>query len=340
MNPILQEDIDNFSLPEDLINDIRNTTFIVTGSTGLLGASIVRLLTGLNIGIKFVLPVRNAEKFHDLIGIDCKNATVIEADLTRFFETYNCDCDYIIHCASPTNGAYMQAHPVECFTFAVDSTRAVLEYCRRHPVRSCVYLSSIEYYGQLFNDEPVRESDMGFVDRQSARNSYALGKQACEFLCFSFANEYNVPVKSARLTQTFGAGISTSDSRVFAQFARSVLSHSDIVLHTEGNSAKPYVYITDCVAALLYIMLRGDNGDAYNVATPSTYVSIRELAQTYRDNFAPDINVVVDTSKGGGYAAETRVNLDASKLSALGWKPQYHLVKMIERLIDYLKYTD
>lgn len=335
MNRTLQSDIDNFSLPVDIINRLRDTRIVVTGASGLIGSSIVRCLSALNIGIRFILPVRNAKRFLSTFGPVGPDTEVVESELTPFFEQ-RFPCDYIIHCASPTDGAYMSGHPVETFQFITESTRAILDHCRRDPVGGMVFLSSIEYYGQIFNDDPITESDMGRIDHQSPRSSYPLGKQAAEFLCSAYANEYGVPTRIARITQTFGAGIRPTDNRVFAQFARSAIAHSDIVMHTEGLSAKPYLYTTDCVAALMYILTKGSDGEAYNVATPGSFVSIRELAQLYKDHFAPDINLVIDTSKANGYAAHTRVNLDASKVMALGWQPQYTLTQMLERLIDYL----
>ena len=85
----------------------------------------------------------------------------------------------------------------------------------------------------------------------SPRSAYPLGKRAAEFLCAAYAAQFGVNVKVARLTQTFGAGVASDDKRVFAQFARSVANSEDIVLHTTGESAKPYCYSTDSVSAIL-----------------------------------------------------------------------------------------
>lgn len=337
MNATLREDISSFTLPEGIVNELRGATVLITGATGLIGSSIVRCLSALDAGIKFVLPLRNAKKFEENISVGNLNALIVESDLVSFFEQTQLACDYIFHCASPTDGSYMQSHPVETYLFAVESTKAMLDYCRRTTVKSAVYLSSIERYGQIFTNDPVDETAAGYIDTQSARSSYPLGKLSAEYLCTAYAREYGVPVRTARLTQTFGAGIDAADKRVFAQFARSVINHTDIVMHTSGESAKPYVYTTDCVSALMYILTLGSAGEAYNVATPGTYISIRELACLYQRNFAPEINVVVDTSKNQGYAPATTVNLNPAKLLALGWTPQHDLTSMVGRLISYLK---
>ena len=72
-----------------------------------------------------------------------------------------------------------------------------------------------------FDDEmPLTEEMQGYVDPLNVRSSYSMGKRMCECMCVSAYKEYGVPVKIARLAQTFGAGIAASDNRVFAQFAK------------------------------------------------------------------------------------------------------------------------
>ena len=336
-NKTLREDIESFTLPPDLSEQLRGSVIIVTGATGLIGSTFVRCLHALSLGIRFVLPVRNAAKASELFEDEKDAVNIIETNLTDFFARQASGCDYIIHCASPTDGQYMCAHPAETFLLPIESTRALLDYSRQYKIKGIVYLSSIEYYGQIFDDSPVTEECEGHIDRLSPRSSYALGKQAAEYLACCYAREYGVPVKSARLTQTFGAGISPDDNRVFAQFARSVIKGHDIELHTEGRSAKPYCYTTDCVSAIIHILLKGRPGESYNVATPGTYVTIKQLAQLYRASFNPSIEVSTRLKSDSGYAPETTVNLNSDKLLALGWQPRHDLKDMIGRLIEYLK---
>jgi nucleoside-diphosphate-sugar epimerase len=337
MNRILEEDIKAFSLPQELADELRGTTIMITGATGLIGSTLVRCLYSLDLGVRFVLPVRSREKAEAMFAREADAVTIVETDLCKFFDETLSSADYIIHCASPTDGKYMSSYPVETFMLAVDSTRGMLEYARRNGVKGLVYVSSIEYYGQVFDDEPIGEAYMGYIDRRSARSSYPLGKQAAEYLAVSYALEYDVPVKIARLTQVFGAGISRNDNRVFAQFARSVIADENIYLHTEGTSAKPYCYTTDAAAALMFIMLKGLAGEAYNVATPGTYMTIRELAEMMRNLFNKKIDVEVTLYDCTSYASVTTVNLDSRRLQSLGWRPRYGMEQMLTRLVDYLK---
>lgn len=338
MNKILKEDIESFQLPNSLTSKLKDTTIAVTGATGLIGSIFVRCLQSLDLNIRFVLPVRNTHKAEGIFKDNKSGIRIVETDISEYFNTTEEPIDYIIHCASPTNGQFMTDHPVETIELAIDSTKSILQFARRsNSIKGIVYVSSIEYYGEIDSDNKVDERTTGYIDHKSPRSSYSLGKQTAEFLSYSYATEYDVPVKIARLTQTFGAGISHDDNRVFAQFARSVISGENIVLHTSGRSSKPYCYTTDCVRALVYILLLGEKGEAYNVAARGSYISIIDLAKMYRDEFNQGIKVVIDETKNKGYAPVTKVNLDPSKLESLGWEPLYGLGEMLNRLILSLK---
>lgn len=337
MKMVLTEDIKSFVENFSLKDDVKDSSILVTGGTGLIGSILVKCLLGLNANIRTTLPVRNIEKAKVIYGSNSKLLNIIECDLESYLRSMNEQFDYIIHLASPTAGKYMVEHPVETYSLALDSTKLILEYCQRNPIKSFVYVSSLEYYGQNTDDKVIKEDFLGYVDTTSPRSSYPLGKRAAEYMCTAYAKEYGVPVKIARLTQTFGAGVSTDDNRVFAQFARSIIDGKNIVMHTKGESAKPYCYTTDCVSAILYILLRGADGEAYNVANQDTYISIKDMALFLKKNFNPLVDVIVEEHPEMGYAPVTKLNLSSEKLMDLGWKPQYDLYQMFEHLIEAMK---
>ena len=338
MNHIQQEDIKEFVQNFKLQDCFAGSRFLITGATGLIGSTLVHCLLSLDRDIIITCPVRSLSKAQAIFGKDAASICLIECDLIDYLGglTPEDHFQYIVHCASPTAGGYMTEHPVETFELAIESTRMLLSYAQNAKIEGMVYVSSLEYYGQNDNDNEIVENFQGYVDAASPRSSYPIGKRSAEYLCTAYAIEYGVPAKIARLTQTFGAGVAPDDNRVFAQFARSVIAGTDIVLHTTGESAKPYCYTTDCISAILYILFKGQNGEAYNVANDETYISIKDLAEFLRDRFNPTINVVVESHPEMGYAPVTKLHLSAEKLKALGWEPNYDLKKMFGRLIASL----
>ena len=337
MNKVQELDIAEFVRTFPLSPCFERTSILITGATGLIGSTLVRCLLAIDKGVNITIPVRNREKAVAIYGVDSCRLTIVECNLIEYCNTINDSFDYIIHCASPTSSKYLSEHPVETYELSIETTRAMLQYACRYPVKGLVYVSSLEYYGQNNNDQLITEDFLGYIDAKSPRSSYPLAKRAAEYFCVAYAHEFGIPAKVARLTQTFGAGVSEDDNRVYAQFARSVIAGRNIILHTLGDSSKPYCYSTDCASAILTILLRGGNGEAYNVANQDTYISIRALAEFLRDCFNPTIEVIVEEHPEMGYAPVTKLFLSSEKLAGLGWKPQYDLKEMFRRLIEGMK---
>lgn len=342
-NRILQDDLDQLASVAPDLSKLNKKTVLVTGATGLVGSYAVRALAAINrvhnTGMTILAFVRNEQKAKECYGtlLDRGDVRLVVGDILQPVP-YDAPVDYIIHCASVTNSKQMVTHPVETIRTAVDGSYQILEFARQKKIDSMVYLSSMEVYGAPDAAKAVtEENDYGYVDVLNVRSCYPEGKRMCECLCASYAHEYDVPVKTARLAQTFGAGVSKSETRVFAQFARSVMQKQDIVLHTTGESTGNYCYTMDSVLGILYILLRGENGQAYNVCNESTTITIRDMAQMTADMSNGDIRVVFDIPKDAltyGYAPPVTMHLSSKKLRQLGWAPTVDLKEMYQRMMD------
>ena len=228
-NNILLQDIQQVVRSVDL-SELKNSSIFVTGATGLLGSFIIRVLLYLNktenYNVQIFALIRNKEKAEKVFGEHSHNDNInwIIGDIRNFNLEGN--VDYIIHGASVTSSQDFLYKPVETITTALYGTEKILETAKELKVKSLVYLSSMEVFGITDTRlDEVRESDYGYIDILNPRSSYSEGKRLCECLCASYASEYGVPVKIARLTQTLGSGIDYNDSRVAAQFMRAVIEN-------------------------------------------------------------------------------------------------------------------
>jgi len=227
---------------------------------------------------------------------------------------------------------------VETMVAVFNGTKKLLDYARTNEIQSVLLASSLEVYGTITNDsKPLTEEAQGFLNPMDVRSSYPMAKRAAETLCHNYAKEYGTHTKVARLAQTFGAGVTKNDNRVFAQFARSIINGEDIIMHTKGELCRCYCYTTDAIAAMLYILLRGKDGEAYNVANETTYISIKDMATFLAETFNPKVKVVVELKENMGYSPTTKLRLSTNKIQQLGWTPHYNLQEMFHRLIESLK---
>lgn len=330
------------------INTLKNSTILITGATGFIGGLLVEELVAINKlynnGIKLILPVRNLKKAQEKYHLDKDgnhSVTFIEASVEDIRpEQLDMPIDYIIHCASVTTSSVMLSNPVEVADGIVLGTKKILEIARKKKIRSMVYLSSMEVYGTIDESSGLTTENMlGDVDIFSARSCYPLGKRMAEHYCYIYHKQYGVPVKIARLAQTFGYGISKDDNRVFAQFAKAVINNEDIVLHTKGLSMGNYCESKDAVSAIFTILEKGQDGEVYNVVNEENTMRICDMAKLVAEKIAHGkIRIIYDIPDNNtyGYARDTKLRLSSGKLRSLGWKPTKNLEEMYRDLIEYL----
>lgn len=344
---ILMQDLEGIAA-SDMIDweKLKGKTVLVTGATGLIGSILARGLVCANesrgLGLRVLAAVRNRAKAEKLFEPFLKEGLeLLACDILSPVE-YPGPVDYIVHGASVTTSKDFVDHPVETILTALKGTENLLEFARAKQVRGMVYLSSMEAYGVVDAEHyNVRETDYGYIDPLQPRSSYSESKRMAEGLCAAYAHEYRLPVKTVRLAQTFGAGIPESENRVFAQFARSILTGQDIVLHTDGSKAHCYCYTADAARGILKVLLDGTPGEAYNVSNEETFSTIREMAERliaeYPESGSRLVFDIPEDAGKFGYAPTSRMLVNAEKLRALGWKPEADLQEMFRRLLASMK---
>lgn len=316
-----------------------DSVFLITGSTGLIGSLLCKFLIHVCPDIRIVAPVRNIVKANQIFDKKHKNhIKFISVDLDNCdYSEFASECDYWIHCAAPTSSRFFVTNPVETFDSIIKPTSNILEYAKNNRnIKSIVYLSSLEVYGDVLDcDVIIDEVYQGYVKVDNPRSSYPIAKRAAENLCASYAAEYDVPVKIARLTQVSGIGIDYDDNRILAQFCRCKALGKSIVLNSTGKSSRPYCYTMDAILAILVILFKGRNGFPYNVANDETYISALDLARKISD-IPPksEFSITIDYTKG--YANETYHHLSSDRLRRLGWHPRMDMNNIITRIISYL----
>ncbi len=326
-NSIFEEDIKNIINYFDM-SVFDGKTILVTGATGLIGKLCVKSLLNSGYNTQVIALVRDEEKAKNIFG-ESKRLTYLVQDINQRINTTR-RVDYIIHAASTTSSKDFVEKPVETIYTAINGSRNILEFAKNKRLEGMVYLSSLEIYG-VNEKENIKERDYGYIDILNPRSSYSESKKMVETMCISYGTEYGVPVKIARLAQTFGAGVSISDNRVFAQFAKAIINKENIILHTKGETKRNYCYTTDAVRGIFTILTKGENNNAYNVANENSYCSISEMAHLLENEYTKVEYNIDEINRG--YNPTVKIALNTEKLNSLGWEAKVDLKEMFDRLI-------
>ena len=334
MNTIYQEDIENI-VTSTLIDwgKFSNKTFLITGASGLLGGAIVDAIKYRNeyfdANIKIIILVHKNSKFSE-----DKNVSIISGEIDKF--NIGDNIDYIIHAAAPTKSSFFVENPVETMDAIILGTRNILEIAKKSKIKSMIYLSSMEVYGSI-DDLALTEEKLGFVSLKSVRSSYSEAKRASELYCHVFANEYDVPVKMARLAQVFGSGVSLNDNRLPNYIVKSILNEENIILKSDGMSSVNFCYISDAVKAIFLLLQKGNNGESYNICGNTTGLNIKELCELLIRRFDSKIKLQILGENQNEFAPTTKMFLLNGKIKKIGWSPEYGIFEAYDRLMEYYR---
>jgi UDP-glucuronate decarboxylase len=345
-NPVVTEDLKTIvssNLPWD---HLFGKTVLITGANGFVPAYMLEALLYLNetkrAGIQVVALVRNLARATRRLGHLARRSdlTFVVQDVREPYEGPK-KIDFVIHAASQASPKYYRMDPVGTFETNVLGTRMMLEVARNAKSERFLFFSSGEVYGHVADPSiAVKETSFGPLDPILPRSCYAEGKRGGEALCACWHAQYGIPATIVRLSHTYGPGMDLEDGRVFADFVGDIVAGRDIVMKSDGTAKRPFCYLADATVAFFTVLLKGKNGEAYNVGS-ETECSIWSLAETLCGLF-PERNCKVvrqqrdpgdpylPISHGGGH-------FDISKIKSLGWTPTTSIQEGFRRTIESYK---
>jgi len=318
----------------------KGKTFLISGATGMIGSFMIDVLAKCE-GVKIIATSRNEEKakerFKAYWGSPC--FSFIEQDVNKPIKL-ECPINFIISAASNTHPIQYSKDPVGTIMTNITGTKNMLDLSVKQSDCRFMFLSSVEVYGENRGDiNEFTESYCGYIDSNSLRAGYPESKRAGEALCQAYAHAYNIDVVIPRLSRVYGATMAKTDSKAIAQFISKSIYKEDIILKSAGDQLYSYTYVPDAVAGLLYILLHGVRGEAYNIASNGSHdISLKDLAHLLAQiSGTKVIFEVPDESEKQGYSTATKALLNSNKLRALAWKPIYEIEEGLKHTINILR---
>jgi nucleoside-diphosphate-sugar epimerase len=327
---------------------------LITGGAGFLGYYLVQSVLHWNQIHPDAAPIHLTIYDNYIRGIpewltnlsNDPNLVLIKHDITNPLPTDIPDFQFIIHAASIASPTFYRKYPIETMDANVNGLRYLLEYClgqkeTGNPVEGFLFYSTSEIYGDPSPENiPTPETYRGNVSCTGPRACYDESKRYGETLCVNFAQQYGLPIKTARPFNNYGPGLKITDRRVLPDFARDIFSGRDIILLSDGSPTRTFCYITDAIVGYYKILVKGHPGEAYNIGVETPEISMANLAERVvdlaRDLFDYGGKVVRQTSNDQDYLVDNpnrRCPIIDKAREHLGYNPSITVDEGLKRAL-------
>ena len=324
---------------------VTNKSVFITGATGMIGTFLIDVLMHQNktqnANISIWAMGRTKAHLEERFTKYLENPLfhIVIGDVTEEIHVENM-CDYVLHCASNTHPKSYASDPIGTIMTNIAGTQNILDYAVKSKSKKVLFLSTVEIYGENRGDvNKFTEDYCGYIDCNTLRAGYPEGKRASESLCQAYIKKHGINVVIPRISRTFGPTMLFSDSKASSQFIMNAVHKEDIVLKSAGNQLYSYAYVADIVSALLFLLVKGEKGEAYNVSNEHCDTTLRSFAEILAD--IAGVKVIhgeATEQEKQGFSKATKALLDNKKIYSLGWQPLYesmeelleHTVKILE----------
>ena len=302
---------------------------LVTGGCGYIGSKLIRDLgtaSGLEGETVRVLDNMMRERYVSLMDLPRQGAyEFVEGDIRKDEDLKKAfqDVDLVIDLAGVTNAPLSFERKDLTFDVNVTGGKKVVEQAVRSEVDRFVYSSTASVYG------PTK----GVVDEQypcKPISPYGETKLKAERFCLDASKTNGLNATVLRLGTVFGYSIGMRFDTVVDRFVYLACAGAPLTVWESARKEKrPYLHISDSVAAILFSIGRHDmNGEIYNVVGENA--SIDRIIEAIRKE-VKDIQITVTPSPS---LNQVSYELTSLKIERLGFHPRHSLEEGVKEIVD------
>ncbi len=303
---------------------------LVTGGAGFLGSHLCEVLveegadvlcldnfyTGSRANVQHLLGKPNFE----LLRHDVTFPLYIEVD-----EVYNLAC--------PASPIHYQHDPVQTTKTSVHGAINMLGLAKRTGAK-ILQASTSEVYGDP-EEHPQPEHYWGHVNPIGPRSCYDEGKRCAETLFFDYHRQHNLPIKVARIFNTYGPRMHPDDGRVVSNFIVQALKGESLTIYGDGSQTRSFCYVDDLVVGLIRLMRTEDDCTGpVNLGNPDEF-QIKQLAERVLALVGSRSKIIYKELPQDD-PQQRRPDITLAK-AQLNWQPSIALDEGLRRTVEYFR---
>lgn len=310
----------------------KNSRILVTGGAGFIGSHLCErlLATGAEVVSADNYFTGSRRNIAHLISNPLFEAVRHDVTFPLYIEV-----DAIFNLACPASPIHYQRDPVQTTKTSVHGAINMLGLAKRLKAR-IFQASTSEVYGDPLI-HPQTEDYWGNVNPIGIRSCYDEGKRCAETLFFDYWRQHGLPIKVARIFNTYGPRMQPNDGRVVSSFIVQALKGEPITVFGDGGQTRSFCYVDDLVEAIMRLMATGEDiTGPINIGNNSEF-TIRELAEKVIKLTGSRSQLIFQPLPQDD-PRQRQPDLTKAK-AALDWEPKVALEDGLKETIAYFKRT-